>query len=73
MTEVSLNNEQYLSLVDKLDCVNKELLKVKRANSKLKSENRHLRRVIKKLKDDAAKERKPYFKNGKRGTFKNGG
>jgi regulator of replication initiation timing len=72
MDDISLNHEQYVKLLDKLESINFELLKVKRANSKLKSDNRHLRRVIKNLKDAAAKERKPHYRNGRRGSKFNG-
>jgi regulator of replication initiation timing len=65
-----IDENQYIeSLLDKLDSLNFELLKVKRANSSLKGENRHLRRLNKKLIDEAAKERKPYLRKGqKRGS-----
>jgi cell division protein FtsB len=48
---------------------NKQL---KRANLNVKREVKQLRRAIKKLKDEAARERKPHYKNGKRGSMFNG-
>jgi hypothetical protein len=38
----------------------------------MKKEVKRLRRIVKKLKDEAAKERKPHYKNGKRGSQFNG-
>lgn len=57
---------------DKISELSLQVKQLKRANINKSKENKHLRRVIKKLKDDAAKERKPHFRNGKRGTMKNG-
>jgi hypothetical protein len=48
---------------------NKQL---KRANLNMKKEVKNLRRVIKKMKDEAAKDRKPHYKNGRRGSKYNG-
>lgn len=61
--------EAYKSLIDNLTLQNNQL---RRANTSMKKENKHLRRVIKKLKDEAAKERKPHYKNGRRGSRFNG-
>jgi hypothetical protein len=57
---------------DKISELSLQVKQLKRANINKSKENKHLRRVIKKLKEDAAKERKPHFRNGKRGTMKNG-
>lgn len=48
---------------------NKQLI---RANLNMKREVKQLRRLVKKLKEEAAKERKPHYKNGKRGSKFNG-
>jgi cell division protein FtsB len=56
-------------IISTLTIQNKQL---KRANINKSKENKQLKRVIKKLKDDAAKNRKPHYKNGKRGTNFNG-
>jgi len=58
---------------DKISELSLQVKQLKRANINKSKENRHLRRVIKKLKDDAAKDRKPHFKNGRRGSKFNGG
>lgn len=56
-------------IISTLTLQNKQL---KRANLNQKREVKELRRVIKKLKDEAAKDRKPRFKKGKRGSKFNG-
>jgi hypothetical protein len=56
-------------IISTLTIQNKQL---KRANLNMKRENKQLRRVIKKWKDAAAKERKPHYKNGRRGSKFNG-
>jgi cell division protein FtsB len=53
-------------IISTLTLQNKQL---KRANINKSKENKQLKRVIKKLKDDAAKDRKPHFRKGqKRGS-----
>jgi cell division protein FtsB len=53
-------------IISTLTLQNKQL---KRANINKSKENKQLKRTIKKLKDDAAKERKPHYRNGqKRGS-----
>ncbi|MRX70863.1 hypothetical protein GJU40_01610 [Bacillus lacus] len=57
-------------LIGNLTIQNKQL---KRANINKSKENKNLKRVIKKLKDEAAKDRKPHYRNGqKRGNGMNG-
>jgi cell division protein FtsB len=67
-----MNTIDYEALTSKLSEVTMMNKQLKRANLNLKQEVKQLRRVIKKLKDEEAKNRKPYFKNGKRGTKLNG-
>lgn len=71
--ESMLSNEKIITQLSlKVDELNRDLHKVKRANSKLKDE---VRRLEKEKNEKLKKERKlkkPHFKNGKRGTFKNG-
>jgi regulator of replication initiation timing len=61
--------EALKNLIDKLTLENKQL---RRANSNLKYNEKRLGRVIKKLKDELSKERKPHYKNGRRGSKFNG-
>jgi hypothetical protein len=67
-----MDDMDYQALTEKLDNVTMQNKQLRRANINKDKTIRHLRRVIKKLKEEAAKERKPHYKNGKRGTFKNG-
>jgi molecular chaperone GrpE (heat shock protein) len=62
----------YQALTDKLASVTLQNKQLRRANLNIKKEVKNLRRVIKKMKDEAAKERKPKFRKGKRGTKFNG-
>lgn len=62
----------YQALTEKLGEVTLQNKQLKRANLNMKREVKQLRRLIKKMKDDAAKERKPHYKNGKRGSKFNG-
>ena len=68
---VSPSEQEYIDkLIEKLDTINEELRKVKRANSKLKSENRHLQRIIRKKNEELEKNRKPHLRKGrKKGHF----
>lgn len=50
--------------ISELTLKNKQL---RRACTNKEGTIRHLRRVIKKLKEEAAKDRKPKYKNSKRG------
>lgn len=56
---------------NKLDQQARELHQLKKANSRLRGELRSLRKQYAKLKKD--KKETQHYKNGKRGTFKNGG
>jgi hypothetical protein len=67
-----MDDIDYKTIKDKFDNVTFQNKQLRRANLNKDKTIRHLRRVIKKLKDDAAKDRKPHFKNGKRGTKFNG-
>jgi hypothetical protein len=62
----------YQALTEKLGNVTLQNIQLRRANINKDKTIRHLRRVIKSLKEEAAKVRKPPFKNGKRGTKFNG-
>jgi predicted RNase H-like nuclease (RuvC/YqgF family) len=62
----------YQTLTTKLGEVTVQNKQLKRANLNMKREVKHLRRVIKKMKDETAKDRKPKYKNGKRGSRFNG-
>jgi hypothetical protein len=68
-----VDNIDYETLTSKLGEVTWQNKQLKRANLNMKREVKHLRRLIKKMKDDAAKDRKPYYRNGqKRGRTRNG-
>lgn len=67
-----MNDVDYQALTKKLGEVTIQNKQLKRANLNMKKEVKNLRRVIKKLKDETAKERKPHYKNGKRGSKLNG-
>jgi hypothetical protein len=63
----------YEALTEKLGNVTTQNKQLRRANINKDKTIRHLRRVIKKLKEDAAKNRKPHYRNGrKRGKTRNG-
>ncbi|MEH7249204.1 hypothetical protein V7114_20805 [Neobacillus niacini] len=63
-----MNDIDYQALKGKLDTVTIQNKQLKRANLNMKREVKSLRRLIKKMKDEAAKDRKPRFKNGKKGS-----
>jgi predicted RNase H-like nuclease (RuvC/YqgF family) len=67
-----MDDTDYQALTDKLSNVTIQNKQLKRANLNMKREVKQLRRVIKKMKDEAAKERKPHYKNGRRGSKLNG-
>jgi cell division protein FtsB len=67
-----MDDADYQALTEKLGEVTLQNKQLKRANLNMKREVKQLRRLIKKLKDDAAKERKPHYKNGRRGSKFNG-
>jgi predicted RNase H-like nuclease (RuvC/YqgF family) len=58
----------YQTLTTKLGEVTIQNKQLKRANLNMKREVKHLRRVIKKMKDEAAKDKKPKYNNGKGGN-----
>jgi ABC-type Fe2+-enterobactin transport system substrate-binding protein len=62
----------YQALTEKLGEATLQNKQLKRANLNMKREVKELRRTIKKIKDEAAKERKPRFRKGKRGNKFNG-
>lgn len=68
-----MNDAEYQTILDKLDEVTFKNKQLRRANINKDKSIRHLRRVIKKMKEDAAKNRKPHYRNGqKRGKTRNG-
>jgi hypothetical protein len=67
-----MDQVSYEALTEKLGQVTLMNKQLRRANISKEKENKHLRRIIKKMKEDAAKERKPNYKNGKRGGKFNG-
>jgi hypothetical protein len=68
-----MDDVSYLVLTEKLGNAVLQNKQLKRSNLNMKRELKHLRRVIKKMKDEAAKDRKPHYKNGqKRGRTRNG-
>jgi hypothetical protein len=64
-----MDDTDYQAITEKLSNVTMQNIQLKRANLNVKREVKQLRRVIKKLKDEAARERKPHYKNGKRGSM----
>jgi hypothetical protein len=60
----------YQALTEKLGEVTFQNKQLRRANLNIKREVKELRRTIKKIKDEAAKDRKPRFRKGNRGTRK---
>lgn len=68
-----MNNKEYESIIEKHGETVYQNKQLKKANTKLKSENKHLRRVIKNLKDKLNdKPGNKKYKNGKRGSMFNG-
>lgn len=67
-----MDDADYIALTDKLSSVTMQNKQLKRANLNMKKEVKSLRRIIKKMKDEAAKDRKPHYRNGKRGGKFNG-
>jgi hypothetical protein len=62
MSMDNIDHQAYTELISTLTLQNKQL---KRANLNMKKEVKQLRRIIKKQKDEAAKDRKPPYKNKK--------
>lgn len=69
---LTMDQVSYDAFKEKLDNAILQNKQLKRANINVKRENKELRRIIKKLKDEAAQERKPHYKNGRRGSKFNG-
>lgn len=68
-----MDQVDYEALTQKLGEATLQNKQLRRANINMKCEVKHLRRLIKKMKDEAAKEKKPYYRNGqKRGRTRNG-
>jgi ABC-type Fe2+-enterobactin transport system substrate-binding protein len=67
-----MDDQDYQVLMEKLGSVTNQNKQLRRANLNKDKTIRHLRRVIKKLKDEAANERKQHYKNGRRGPKFNG-
>jgi regulator of replication initiation timing len=62
-----VNEVEYIeTLLGQIDRLNEDLHKVKRSNSKLKGENRHLQRIIRKKNEELEKNRKPYLRKGQK-------
>jgi predicted RNase H-like nuclease (RuvC/YqgF family) len=67
-----MDDIDYQALTDKLSTVTIQNKQLKRANHNMKKEVKNLRRIIKKMKDEATKEKKLHYKNGRRGSKLNG-
>jgi isochorismate synthase EntC len=62
-----MDDIDYQAIKEKLDNVTFQNKQLRRANLNKDKTIKHLRRVIKKLKDDAAKDdRKPHFRKGQK-------
>jgi cell division protein FtsB len=67
-----MDDTAYQAIQEKLGEVTLQNKQLKRANVNMKKEVKSLRRLIKKMKDEAEKDRKPRFRKGKRGSKFNG-
>lgn len=67
-----MDDQDYNALTNKISELTLQNKQLRRANSNMKSHLRELRRVIRNLKEEISRNRKPHYRNGKRGTFKNG-
>lgn len=67
-----MDDIDYQTLTEKLGNATLQNKQLRRANINKDKTIRHLRRVIKSLKEEAAKDRKPHYKNGRRGGKFNG-
>ncbi|MEH7157520.1 hypothetical protein [Neobacillus drentensis] len=63
-----MDEVDYQALTAKLGEVTVLNKQLKRANLNMKREVKQLRRIIKKMKDEAAKDQKPKYKNVKMGS-----
>lgn len=67
-----MDDIDYQALTEKLTNATMQNKQLRRANINKDKTIRHLKRIIKKLKDEAAIDKKPRFRKGKRGTKFNG-
>lgn len=67
-----MDDIDYQAFKEKIGSLTMQNKQLKRANLNMKREVKYLRRVIKKMKDEAARERKPHYRNGRRGSKFNG-
>jgi predicted RNase H-like nuclease (RuvC/YqgF family) len=67
-----MDQVDYEALTQKLGEVTLQNKQLRRANINMKKEVKSLRRIIKKMKDEATKDRKQHYKNGRRGSKLNG-
>jgi cell division protein FtsB len=67
-----MDDIDFHALTQKLGKATLQNKQLKRANLNMKKEVKQLRRIIKKLKDEAAHDQKPRFRKGKRGSKFNG-
>ncbi|MBT2696366.1 hypothetical protein J7E79_02805 [Bacillus sp. ISL-40] len=68
-----MDDIDYQALTEKLSNVTMQNKQLRRANINKDKTIKHLGRVIKKLKEEAAKNKKPHYRNGpKRGKTRNG-
>jgi predicted RNase H-like nuclease (RuvC/YqgF family) len=67
-----MDDIDYQALTEKLGAVTIQNKQLKRANLNMKKEVKQLRRIIKKMKDEAANEKRQHYKNGRRGSKLNG-
>jgi isochorismate synthase EntC len=64
-----MDEVDYEAITQKISEVTLQNKQLRRANLNKDKTIKHLRRIIKKMKDDAAKDRKPHFRKGqKRGS-----
>jgi hypothetical protein len=67
-----MDDIDYQALTEKLNNAALQNKQLRRANLNKDKTIRHLKRIIKKLKDEAANDKKPRFRKGKRGSKFNG-
>lgn len=61
-----MDDLDFQALTEKLGNVILQNKQLRRANLNLKKKNKHLGRVIKKMNENAAKDRKPHYRNGQK-------
>lgn len=67
-----MDDVDYQALTEKISSLTKQNKQLKRANINKDKTIKHLRRVIKKLKEEMSEHRKPHYRNGRRGSKFNG-